>query len=174
MPGISRESCVQPTAPAQPTTHGTSSRCCSNIRETMVKIMLSPASRQRPASEGGCGEAGQYDACATGGGFGNTLGGIDLHVGPSTCIFWCAVALGALVKGSPIESVSRLLIRGAGNSPDSSSREGSQYFARLIRRATTGWEQNWSTVTPDLFFRCPSPPPPRKHSSNCCGMEIVL
>ena len=29
----------------------------------------------------------------------------QVPVGPSTCVFWCAVALGALVKGRPIESV---------------------------------------------------------------------
>ena len=34
-----------------------------------------------------------------------SLGGKQLPMDPSTCIFWCAVALGALVKGNPIESV---------------------------------------------------------------------
>ena len=34
------------------------------------------------------------------------LRGKQPHMDPSTCIFWCAVALGALVKGNPIESVS--------------------------------------------------------------------
>lgn len=29
---------------------------------------------------------------------------------PSTCMFWCAVALGSLVKGSPVESVSSVFI----------------------------------------------------------------
>ena len=29
----------------------------------------------------------------------------ELPMDPSTCVFWCAVALGALVKGRPIESV---------------------------------------------------------------------
>lgn len=33
----------------------------------------------------------------------------QVSVGPSTCVFWCAVALGALVKGQPIESVSNRL-----------------------------------------------------------------
>ena len=71
----------------------------------MVKIMLSPAARQPPMTEDGCGEAGQVDSVAMNGEFGNAYGGEELPMGPSTCIFWCAVALGALVKGSPVESV---------------------------------------------------------------------
>ncbi|CBJ28455.1 hypothetical protein Esi_0106_0033 [Ectocarpus siliculosus] len=31
----------------------------------------------------------------------------QLDAGPSTCTFWCAVALGALVKGGPATSVAR-------------------------------------------------------------------
>ncbi|CAM9912130.1 unnamed protein product [Ectocarpus sp. 4 AP-2014] len=78
----------------------------SHIRETMVKIMLTPASRQQSAFGDGCVEAGQSDAIASGGRFGNTFDRKELPMDPSTCIFWCAVALGALVKGSPIESVA--------------------------------------------------------------------
>eukprot|EP00752_Nemacystus_decipiens_P005052 g4587.t1 len=78
----------------------------SNIRETMVNIMLHPAPREQPAIGEGSGEVGRFDGCATIGGFGNTVGGEGLLIGPSICIFWCAVALGALVKGSPIESVA--------------------------------------------------------------------
>ena len=29
---------------------------------------------------------------------------------PSACVFWCAVALGAVMKGSPVESVSRTVL----------------------------------------------------------------
>ena len=84
--------------------------CRSHIRETMVKIMLHPVFRERPALGAVGGEAGQCDDCGTGGGFGDAFGREELPVGPSTCIFWCAVALGGLVKGSPIESVSRWLL----------------------------------------------------------------
>ena len=35
----------------------------------------------------------------------------DSHfpVDPSTCVFWCAVTLGSLVKGRPIESVRNIV-----------------------------------------------------------------
>ena len=68
----------------------------------MVKIMVAPASRQHSAFGGGgdSGTAGRMDAIVRNG---------ELPVGPSTCVFWCAVALGALVRGSPIESVSWML-----------------------------------------------------------------
>ena len=39
---------------------------------------------------------------------------------PSACTFWCAVALGAVMKGSPVESVSRTVIH---------RRRGSKVFA---------------------------------------------
>ena len=69
----------------------------------MVKIMLAPASR-RQAAFGICdGVAVQPDAVTIGNAFG---GGKELPMNPSTCMFWCAVGLGALVRGSPIESVS--------------------------------------------------------------------
>lgn len=76
----------------------------------MVKIMLYPASRERPALGAGGGEAGRCDDHGMGGGFDDAFGREELPMAPSTCIFWCAVALGALVKGSPIESVSRWLL----------------------------------------------------------------
>lgn len=75
----------------------------------MVNIMLAPASRQQAALGIGSDEVAQPDATAMGGGFGSTFGGKEPPMNPSTCIFWCAVALGALVKGAPIESVSYLV-----------------------------------------------------------------
>ncbi|CBN75398.1 expressed unknown protein [Ectocarpus siliculosus] len=53
-----------------------------HIRETMVKMMASPASRRQSAAGTDCDEAPE----------------LNLLMGPSTCIFWCAVALGALVS----------------------------------------------------------------------------
>lgn len=42
---------------------------------------------------------------------GSILSGIDqLPKDPSFCTFWCAVALGALAKGSPIESVRQVSV----------------------------------------------------------------
>lgn len=69
--------------------------------------MLAPTSRHQQAA---CGEAGQPDAMAFGGDFGSTFGRKEFPMNASTCVFWCAVALGALVKGSPIESVSTFLL----------------------------------------------------------------
>lgn len=71
----------------------------------MVNIMVRPATRQPTGVWHDCDEAGALDAIATGGDLSTALGGEQLPMDPSTCIFWCAVALGALVKGCPVESV---------------------------------------------------------------------
>lgn len=69
----------------------------SHIRETMVNIMARPAIR-KPTGVGDDGdEAGAFD--------GIIAEENQLPMNPSTCIFWSAVALGALVKGYPIEAV---------------------------------------------------------------------
>lgn len=70
----------------------------SNIRETLVEIMALPAAAEQPSSsmlhwvgQGELPTIGTEDS--------------ELPTEPSTCIFWCAVALGALVQGNPVESV---------------------------------------------------------------------
>ncbi|CAN0152026.1 unnamed protein product [Ectocarpus sp. 4 AP-2014] len=79
----------------------------SQIRETMVKIMLPPASFQQPVLEDDCDEGGRYfEAVAPGGDLGKSSARNQLAMDPSACTFWCAVALGALAKGNPIESVT--------------------------------------------------------------------
>ncbi|CBN75491.1 expressed unknown protein [Ectocarpus siliculosus] len=79
----------------------------SHIRETMVKIMLPPASSQQPVLGDNCDEGERYfEAVAPGGDLSKISAGNQLAMDPSACTFWCAVALGALVKGSPIESVT--------------------------------------------------------------------
>ncbi|CAM9743441.1 unnamed protein product [Ectocarpus sp. 6 AP-2014] len=79
----------------------------SHIRETMVKIMLPPTSSKQSVSGDDCGEGGHYfEAVARGGDLSETSAGNRLPMDPSACTFWCAVALGALAKGSPIESVT--------------------------------------------------------------------
>lgn len=69
----------------------------SNIRETMVNLMVTPGAVFNYA------EAGELGATAPAKAVGTVVGLLD----PSTCIFWCAVGLGAVLKGSPVESVSR-------------------------------------------------------------------
>ncbi|CAM9385332.1 unnamed protein product [Ectocarpus sp. 8 AP-2014] len=79
----------------------------SRIRETMVTIMLPPASSQQSVFGDDCGEGGHYfEAVLAGGDLSKTSARNQLPMDPSACTFWCAVALGALVKGSPIESVT--------------------------------------------------------------------
>ncbi|CAM9742317.1 unnamed protein product [Ectocarpus sp. 6 AP-2014] len=79
----------------------------SQIRETMVTIMLPRASSQQSVFGDDCDEGGHYfEAVAPGGDLSKTLARNQLPMDPSACTFWCAVALGALVKGSPIESVT--------------------------------------------------------------------
>ncbi|CAM9184713.1 unnamed protein product [Ectocarpus fasciculatus] len=63
--------------------------------------MMARSTALRDPSAPGC-----LDAIGTGDGIGTLLGGTQLPMDPSTCIFWCAVALGALVKGSPLEAVA--------------------------------------------------------------------
>ena len=70
-----------------------------------MKIMLSST---RTAARQDCGEGGEDSSGTVVDGFdlGQALAGGDLPVDPSTCTFWCAVAIGALVKGRDAKSVS--------------------------------------------------------------------
>lgn len=73
----------------------------------MVKIMV-PAYPRREAGFGtdcGGGEE-QSNKSEFGSTFSYNSGTSQLPKDPSFCTFWCAVAMGALAKGSPIESVS--------------------------------------------------------------------
>ena len=74
----------------------------------MVKIMLTPDHGRQPTTGKGRGDGLQVDGAAGGVEVFNALRGKGLPTEASTCIFWCAVALGALVRGSPIETVSRV------------------------------------------------------------------
>ncbi|CAN0289684.1 unnamed protein product, partial [Scytosiphon promiscuus] len=77
----------------------------SQIRETMVKLMVPAAPRQKPVFKSDRPhEGGQFRALE---GPGTNVSGVNpLATAPSVCTFWCAVALGALAKGNPIESVA--------------------------------------------------------------------
>ncbi|CAN0123290.1 unnamed protein product [Ectocarpus sp. 6 AP-2014] len=78
----------------------------SHIRETMVNIMVSPAIQQSFVG-GDFGAGGPFDSIAGGVEWSKASGGHQLPMNPSTCTFWCAIALGALAKGSPVESVAK-------------------------------------------------------------------
>ncbi|CAM9928714.1 unnamed protein product [Ectocarpus sp. 12 AP-2014] len=76
----------------------------SHIRETMVKMMVTPSPLQKSAFGRDCDED---DVLVRKGDFWMLSAQNQLDTGPSTCAFWCAVALGALVKGGPVPSVER-------------------------------------------------------------------
>lgn len=82
----------------------------SFIRRTMVNIMASPATREPPGAICHTGKEFQFDTTAAENSLVAASGGIGLPMDPSTCIFWCAVALGALVKGSPVLVVRTSII----------------------------------------------------------------
>ncbi|CAB1096251.1 unnamed protein product [Ectocarpus sp. CCAP 1310/34] len=74
----------------------------SHIRGEMVRMMtLSTAPHQLGASYDSP-EQCQFDAILTEDGI---TTGSQLSTGPSACTFWCAVGVGALVNGSPVELV---------------------------------------------------------------------
>ncbi|CAM9352314.1 unnamed protein product [Ectocarpus sp. 8 AP-2014] len=76
----------------------------SHIRETMVKMMVTPTPSQQPVVWRDCDED---DVLARESDFRMPSAENQLDAGPSICTFWCAVALGALVKGAPATSVAR-------------------------------------------------------------------
>lgn len=76
----------------------------SHIREAIVRIMTHSTPGKQSARRRG--EEGQFALDSQGCGFRDAAGEIQLPMDPSTCTFWCAVAMGALVKGAPIKSVS--------------------------------------------------------------------
>lgn len=78
----------------------------SHIRESMVKIMVGTDTRHPPAFGDDRGQRPLGDGTAEGVEFRTESGGRGLPMDPSTCVFWCAIALGALVRGSPFETVS--------------------------------------------------------------------
>ena len=82
----------------------------SRIRESMVKIMVTSDSREQPTVGDGCGEGSRLDAIMGRGEFHNATTEENVLMDPSTCVFWCAVALGALVRGSPVEMVSTAVV----------------------------------------------------------------
>ncbi|CAM9689569.1 unnamed protein product [Ectocarpus sp. 6 AP-2014] len=76
------------------------------IREAMVKIMTTRSSlRQSVGAD--CDDEGHFHGIESGAEWITTSERNQLPMDPSTCTFWCAIALGALAKGSPVGSVSK-------------------------------------------------------------------
>ncbi|CAM9651184.1 unnamed protein product, partial [Ectocarpus sp. 4 AP-2014] len=75
----------------------------SHIRGVMVKMMTLSTIQQQLGALHVSPDQGQFGANFTEDAV-NT--GNQLLTGPSACIFWCAVGVGAVVKGSPVESVA--------------------------------------------------------------------
>lgn len=82
---------------------GASFSTTSHIREAMIKVMASPSVRHPSDSANAPWDRGQFGAVTNG--EGSELDGNQHPTDPSACTFWCAVALGALVKGCPVEAV---------------------------------------------------------------------
>ncbi|CBN75412.1 hypothetical protein Esi_0093_0058 [Ectocarpus siliculosus] len=75
----------------------------SHIRGTMMRMMAHSAAQYQPGARHDSPDQGQFGAIFTEDGI---TTGNQLSTGPSACTFWCAVGVGALVKGSPVESVA--------------------------------------------------------------------
>ncbi|CAM9664257.1 unnamed protein product [Ectocarpus sp. 4 AP-2014] len=73
-----------------------------DVRETMVTLMIS-ATWQQSIASGDCDVEEKFDALVLEDEVGNTWEGDDF---PKICTFWCAIAIGALAKGHPIESMA--------------------------------------------------------------------
>ncbi|CAM9714073.1 unnamed protein product, partial [Ectocarpus fasciculatus] len=76
----------------------------SHVREEMVRMMASSSAQHQLGAYHDSPDQCQFGAVFTEDGI---TTGNQLSTGPSACIFWCAVGMGALVKGSPVESVRR-------------------------------------------------------------------
>ncbi|CAM9311543.1 unnamed protein product [Ectocarpus sp. 12 AP-2014] len=76
----------------------------SHIRGAMVRMMAHSAAQHQPGASRDSPEQGQFGAVFTDDGI---TTGNQLLTGTSACTFWCAVGVGALVKGSPVESVAK-------------------------------------------------------------------
>lgn len=68
----------------------------SEIRETIVKLMTIYSTRRKQITPRGCNGENETSPWFT----------PDKDSGPSTCAFWSAIAIGALLQGRPKESVS--------------------------------------------------------------------
>ncbi|CAN0139636.1 unnamed protein product, partial [Pylaiella littoralis] len=93
--------------------------CQSDIRAVMVRILVDRKSRSQVHllgaghdhnSGSGSGSDTERTRMVTSGGEGEGGGTRSMSAkesDPSACMFWCAVALGGLARGAPIESMAR-------------------------------------------------------------------
>ncbi|CAB1109300.1 unnamed protein product [Ectocarpus sp. CCAP 1310/34] len=75
----------------------------SHIRGAMVRMMARSTAQHQPGARHNSPEQSQFGDTFTEDGI---TPGNQLLTGPSCCTFWCAVGMGALAKGSPVESVA--------------------------------------------------------------------
>ncbi|CAM9426606.1 unnamed protein product [Ectocarpus sp. 8 AP-2014] len=76
----------------------------SHVREAMVTMMTGATAQQQLGALDDSPDQGQLGAIFTEDGI---TTGSQLSTGPSACTFWCAVGVGALVKGTPVASVRK-------------------------------------------------------------------
>lgn len=104
----------------------------SHIRESMVQIMVTPDPRQQSLLEADHSKDWQLRGMTATKACRVPLEGGDTPMNPSACIFWCAVALGALIRGSPIHAVSRLFVERADKYVDEEKLENLVVISRAI------------------------------------------
>ncbi|CAM9397705.1 unnamed protein product [Ectocarpus fasciculatus] len=75
----------------------------SHIRGAMVRIMTRSNAQQQADETHESPEHSPIGVISAEGGIGAEH---QLLIGPSACTFWCAVGIGALVKGTPVERVA--------------------------------------------------------------------
>ncbi|CBN75400.1 hypothetical protein Esi_0093_0019 [Ectocarpus siliculosus] len=79
----------------------------SHIRETMVEMMTAPAPLQQPAIAGIWDEETRFSEIERRANCRKASDVNQLPMNPQSCTFWCAIALGAVAKGNPVESVEK-------------------------------------------------------------------
>ncbi|CAM9645579.1 unnamed protein product, partial [Ectocarpus sp. 13 AM-2016] len=79
----------------------------SHIRETMVETMTAPAPLQQPAIAGNWDEETRFSEIERGVNCSKASDVNQFRINPQSCTFWCAIALGAVAKGHPVESVEK-------------------------------------------------------------------
>ncbi|CAB1103083.1 unnamed protein product [Ectocarpus sp. CCAP 1310/34] len=132
----------------------------SHIRETMVKMMVTSTPSQKSAFGRDCDED---DVLAKEGDIRILSAENQLDAGPSTCTFWCAVALGALVKGGGVASVS-------GELPTGHFQWG---YAEVVshRMTVRMFSGNASTAEVESFCRQPQDPPQASEQEECTALK---
>lgn len=82
----------------------------SDIREAMVRIMTASSTRQQLGVWQSCNDGDDGHTLLQSNRDNKSFDGSWLPKDPSTCIFWSTIALGALIQGQPIESVSDFVV----------------------------------------------------------------